>query len=161
MAASSKRTYATLGASKVCCSQSSCPYYRPLLTRTSAGETQTLKGMSGSVSMGSLGPVAHKVLFELLECLWCIQGLILNMISSLLPFCCGFSFVLGHGISFFGGIQHSPVDGCSATSCSFGVLAGEDDGTSFYFAILAVKVSITLTLISDITKKKITDKYLS
>ena len=35
-------------------------------------------------------------------------------------------------VSFFGGIQNSPVDGCSATSCNFGVLAGEDECTSFY-----------------------------
>jgi len=53
------------------------------------------------------------------------------------------------------------VDGCSATSGNFGVLAGEDEGISFYSAILAVKVSITLTLKSDITKKKTIDKYLS
>ena len=26
-----------------------------------------------------------------------------------------------------GGIQHSPLDGCSAASCDFGVLAGEDE----------------------------------
>ena len=32
----------------------------------------------------------------------------------------------------FGGIQHSPVDGCSATSCNFGVLTGEDLCMSFY-----------------------------
>ena len=35
---------------------------------TSAGDTQTFKGRSGSVSVGSLG--AHKVLFESSECLW-------------------------------------------------------------------------------------------
>ena len=39
-------------------------------------------------------------------------------------------------IFFFGGIQHSPVDGCSAVSCNFGVLAGEDEHMSFYSAIL-------------------------
>ena len=39
----------------------------------------------------------------------------------------GFFFALGHGVSFFGGIQHSPVDGYSAASCNFGVLAGEDE----------------------------------
>ena len=33
---------------------------------------------------------------------------------------------------FFGGIQQSPVDGCSAASCNFGVLAGEDECMSFY-----------------------------
>ena len=37
---------------------------------------------------------------------------------------------------FFGGIQHSPVGGCSAAGCYFGVLAGEDECTSFYSAIL-------------------------
>ena len=37
---------------------------------------------------------------------------------------------------FFGGIQHSPIDGCSAVSCNFGVLTGEDEHTSFYSAIL-------------------------
>ena len=37
---------------------------------------------------------------------------------------------------FFGEIQHSPVDGCSVVSCNFGILAGEDEHTSFYSAIL-------------------------
>ena len=40
---------------------------------------------------------------------------------------------------FIGGIQHSPVDGCSAESCSFRVLAGEDECTSFLSAILRHK----------------------
>ena len=52
---------------QVCCTQSPCPCGRPLLTRTSAGDTQTLKGWSGSVSERS--PGAHKVLFEPSECL--------------------------------------------------------------------------------------------
>ena len=30
----------------------------------SAGDTETLNGRSGSVSVGSLGPGVHKVLFE-------------------------------------------------------------------------------------------------
>ena len=84
-----------------------------------------LKHRSGSVSVGSLGPGMHKVLFESSEHLWQVRGLILNPILPLLPSCWGFSFVLGCGVSFFGGIQHSPVDGCSAVSCNFGVLAGE------------------------------------
>ena len=37
---------------------------------------------------------------------------------------------------FSGGIQHSPVLGCSAPSCYFGLLPGENEGTSFYSAIL-------------------------
>ena len=45
------------------------------------------------------------------------------MISPLLPSCCGFSFALGCGVSFSDGIQHSPVNSCSAASYSLGVLA--------------------------------------
>ena len=87
-------------------------------------ETLKLKGRSGSVSVGS--PGVHKVLFEPSEHLWQVWGLILNVISPLLPSCWGFSFALVCGVSFFGGIQHSPVDG-SAASCDFGVLTGEDE----------------------------------
>ena len=131
MATSSKRAYATSYVTQVCCIQRPCPCARPLLTRTSAGDnTQTLKGRSGSVSVGSLGPGTTKVLFEPPEHLWRVWGLILNMILSLLPACWGFSFALGYGVSYFGGIQHSPVDGCSAASCNFGVLAGEDEWNS-------------------------------
>ena len=52
MATSSKRTYITWHGSQVCCSQSPCPHSRPLLTHASAGDTQALKGRSGSVSYG-------------------------------------------------------------------------------------------------------------
>ena len=38
----------------------------------------------------------------------------------------GFSFALGCEVSFFDGIQHSPVDGYSAVSFNVGDLAGED-----------------------------------
>ena len=47
----------------------------------------------------------------------------------------GLFFALGHEVSFFGGIQHSPVDGFSSVSCSFAVLAGEDVCPPFYSAI--------------------------
>ena len=63
---------------QVCCIQSACPCGRPLLTRTSTGDTQTLKGRSGSVSVGSLG--GHQVLFEPCVHLWWVWGLILNVI---------------------------------------------------------------------------------
>ena len=46
---------------QVCCTQSTCPCDMPLLTLPSAGDTQTIKGRSGSVSVVS--PDAHKVLF--------------------------------------------------------------------------------------------------
>ena len=77
-----------------------------------------------------------QVLFEPSEHLWQVWGLILNMILPLLQSCWGFSFDLEHGISSFGGIQHSPVNACSVASCHFGDLAGEDECTSFYSSIL-------------------------
>ena len=114
MVTSSKRAYATCYVSQVCCSQSPCSCSRPLLTHASTEDTQTVKGRSGSVSMGPLGPGAYSVLFGPSKSLWCVCGLILNVISPLLPSCWGFSFALGCGVSFSGGIQHSPVNGCSA-----------------------------------------------
>ena len=134
MATSSKRAYATLFVTQVCYSQSPWPRGRPLLTCASTGVTETLKGRSGSVSVWPLGPGAHKVLFAPSWHLSWVRGLILNMILALPPSCWGF-FALGCGVSFFGGIQHFPVDGCSAMGCNFGVLAG-DECTSFYSTVL-------------------------
>ena len=53
---------------QACCTQSPCPCGRPLLTCTSAADTQTLKGRSGSVSVRS--PGLPKVLFEPSKHLW-------------------------------------------------------------------------------------------
>ena len=68
--------------------------------------------------------------------------MVLNAISPFLPSCWGFLFACGHGLYFFGGIQHSPVDGYSAPSCNFGVLTGGDELTSFYSAILQARDQI-------------------
>ena len=136
-ATSSKRAHATCCVSQVCCSQRPCPRRRPLLTHASSGDTQTLR-VCGSVSVGSLGPGVHKLLFEPSKHLWWVWDLILNVIlhPPQTPLSCwGLSFALGRGLSFFSGIQHSPVDGCSAVSCNSGVLT-EDGHTSFYSAIL-------------------------
>ena len=130
MVTSSKRAYAT---PRSAAPRAPAPCGRPLLTHTSAGDTQALKGRSGSLSVVS--PAVHKVLFEPSECLWKVWGLILKVISPLLASCWDFSFALGCGVYFFGGIQHSPVDGCSAVSCNFGVLTGEDECMSFYSTI--------------------------
>ena len=93
-------------------------------------------GRSGSLSVES--PGVHKVLFEpsehlwwlwgliLTEHLWQVWGLILNVIFPLLPSCWDFSFAFGCGVYFFCGIQHSSVDSCSAVSCYFGVLTGDE-----------------------------------
>ena len=133
MATSSKRAYVTCWASQVCCSQNSCPCSRPLLSRATTGDTQTLKGRFYSMSVGSLDPGAHKVLFEPSEHLWWVWDFDSNAISPLLP-SWGFSFARGCGLSIFGVSQRSPVDGCSAASCNFGVLR-EDECLSFYSAV--------------------------
>ena len=108
--------------------------------------------MSGSVSVGSLGPtkdlahkvLAHKVLFELSEHLWCVWHLIQNVVSPLLPFCWGFFFfffflpldkwylfLVGSNILLLMAVQQC---------YSFAVLNGEDEHTSFYFTILCPNV---------------------
>ena len=107
---------------QVCCTQSLCPCGRPLLTRTSSGDTQTQFYLS---LCGISGSWCAQGLFEPFKCLWQVWGLILNAVSPLLPCCWGF-FALGHGVSFFGGIQHSPVDDCSVVSCNFGVLTEDE-----------------------------------
>ena len=122
-----------------------CPCSRQLLTYISTGDTQTLKGRSGSDSVGSLGPGAHKVLFEPSEHLWQVWGVIVNTISVLLTSCWGFS-CLDIGYFFFGGIQHCPVNGCSEASCNFTVFVEEDEHVSFYSAILSVNLQNFLEL---------------
>ena len=95
------------------------PLWPALLTHTSTGDPQRLKGRSGSVSVES--PGEHKILFEPSKDVWRVWGLILNVILAHLHLFEGFSSALGRGVYFFGGIQHSPVDGHSATSCNFGL----------------------------------------
>ena len=58
MANSSKTAYATGCVTQVYCTQSPCPCSRPLLTHASTGDSQTFKGRSGSVSVGSLSHTA-------------------------------------------------------------------------------------------------------
>ena len=65
MATSSKRAYAT---PRSAAPRTPAHCGRPLLTLTSSGDTQTLQGRSGLVSVGSSG--VHKVLFEPSERLW-------------------------------------------------------------------------------------------
>ena len=49
---------------------------------------------------------------------------------------------------FFWLIQHSPVSGCSAASCNFGVFSGEYEHVSFYSAFLFTLQNNTLEGIS-------------
>ena len=108
--------------SQVHCSQNPCSQGRPLMIHASTGVAQTLKCRSGSVTCGAPRSCAHKVLREPSKRLWWVCCLIQNSILPLQPTCWGFSFALGPGASFFDVIQHSPVNGCSAVSCNFGVL---------------------------------------
>ena len=80
--------------------------------------TELLKHSSVSVSVGSLGPGAHKVCLSPLECLWRVQGLILKMISPLLLSCWGFSFALGCGVSphSHSSTTQSPLQGQAAAA---------------------------------------------
>ena len=42
--------------------------------------------------------------------------------------------------------QHPPVDICSAARCDFGVLAGEDEHTSFYSTILISSITVPFSI---------------
>ena len=86
MATSSKRAYAPHCVTQVYCTQRPCPCGRPLMTCT-FGDTQTLKGRSDTVYMGSLGPGAYKIFFEPFKHLWWVWDLILKAILPLLRFC--------------------------------------------------------------------------
>ena len=97
------------------------------LKHSQVGLAQCLVGVTAPFSGG---PWYHQVLFVFYKLLCRIWGLILNVIVPFLPFCCSF-FTCGHGVSFLDRFQHSPVDGCSADSCDFGFLTGEDEHTSF------------------------------
>ena len=71
-----------LSHTRVCCTQSPCLCSSPLLTHTTTGDTQTQFCLSLCVVSESW---CTQGLFEPSECLWQVQGLILNMISPLLP----------------------------------------------------------------------------
>ena len=94
--------------------------WQPLLVCDSAGNTHSKADVVLSL-VGSLGPGAHKVLFESTEHLWCVWALTLNTILPILPPCWGFSFALGHGYLFLVGSNFLLYKIASATSCNFGV----------------------------------------
>ena len=88
---------------------------------------QYLWGLWVLVAQGLSEPSNH---------LWRVWSLILNVILPLVLSYWGFSFAVGHGVSFCGGIQCSPVNSYTVGSCNFGVLTGEEECTSFYSTIL-------------------------
>ena len=97
---------------QVCRAESPCPCGRPLLTSTSAGDTQTQLCLS---LCGVSGSWWAQGLFEPSENLWQVWGLILKAISPLLPYCWGFS-ALGcrvsphsHASAMQPPLQHRPA----------------------------------------------------
>ena len=129
-------------------SQCPQPCSRPPPTHASTGDSWPYSQASvGSLLWGHcsflLGASAHKVLFDL----W-VSPVDMRFDSkhhfappaTLL----WLSFAFGHGVSFFGGMQHSPLDGCSEASCNFGVIAGEDERISLNSAILVEVLSLLL-----------------
>ena len=68
------------------------------------------------------------------------EGLILNGLWPSYHLTGASPFSLGVGYLVFAGIQHSPVNGCSAVSYNFGVLTGEDKHKSFFSAMEAIGV---------------------
>ena len=128
MATSSKRAYAIPRSAEPRASATVTSHCWPITPQ------ETFKHISGSVSVGSLGPGVHKFVWALQVSL---VGKGFDSNSNFAPpiVLRGFSFALGHRVSFFGGTQHSPIDGFSVVSCNFGVLAGEEEHMSLYSAI--------------------------
>ena len=101
---------------QVCCTQSPCPYGRALLTCTSSVGTQTQFCPS---LCGISGPDVHKV---------CLSPLSVSLASMGFDSKCDFNLIAillrlllypWTWSIFFGRIQHSPFNGCSAVSCGF------------------------------------------
>ena len=65
---------------QVYCTQSPCPCSNPLLTCTSAGDTQTQFCLS---LCGVFGSWCTQGMFEPSECLWRVCGLILNLVKAM------------------------------------------------------------------------------
>ena len=82
--------------SQVYCTRSSCPCSSPLLTCTSIGDTKAQLCLS---PCGVSGSWCAQGMLEPSQCLWWVWGLILKMVSPLLPSCWGLSFALGCGVS--------------------------------------------------------------
>ena len=132
----SKRAYATHRSGKPRAPFPNAGYCWPVPPQ------ETLKHSKAGLAQSLWSPGVHKLFFEPSEHLWWIRGLILNLISPLLPSNWGFSFALECKVSSFGGIQHFSVDDCSAVSFSFGVLTGENEPMSFYSTIVVCKQNI-------------------
>ena len=132
----SKEAYVTHCVTQGCCNQSPCPRGRPLLTRASTGDTQHSEEDLAQ-SLWGLWALAHtRFCF-----VWALQASLVGMgfdsKNDFAPPTILLGLLLCPWMSgvFFGGIQHFPVDSCSAVSFSFGLLAREGKSKSFYSTI--------------------------
>ena len=146
-----KRTYTRCTSQDYCC-QSLCLHGRPLLTHASNGYIQTLKGRSGSVSLGAAVSCCTCSVCALqvsLEGMRFVSKRDFTSPAVLL----GFSFALGCKVSFFYENQHSPVDVCSPSSCNFGFIT--DEYISFYSSILMSTLNM-YSGVNEITTRMLT-----
>ena len=124
--------------------QSPCSCSKPLVTHISTEDIQTHKGRSGSVC-GVSGSCCEQGFVRALQaslvgmefdskCYFTPPTIILGLLLCLWKW----------SISLVG--ANILLLMCSATSCNFGVFAGEDEHTSFYSAILYLHFSHICTL---------------
>ena len=132
---SSKKAYATACVTQVAEPRIPAPWGRPLLTRNSTGDLNTGLVQSCGVSGSWCSPGFVWAFWVSLvgmgfdsKCDFSPSTILLGLL--LCPWTWGIFFFF-----FFGGIQHSPVNDCSAVSCNFGVLTEEDEWISFYSVI--------------------------
>ena len=146
MVTSSKRAYATGSVIQDSCIQSPWPCNRPLLTYTSTGDIRTQVWLSLCWFSGSCCAQGFIQVFQA-----SLAGMGSNSKCDFAPptILLGPLLCLEPGVNFFGGIQHSSVDGCSAVSHNFAVLSGEDEHKFFYSAILWLKDLLSITHPSD------------
>ena len=137
MATSSKWAYATHSMTQVCCSQSSCPQGRPLLTHASTGDTQRQVWLSLCIlwilvyTSLCLSPPSISGGYGAWFSTWfchCYHSVGI----SLLPLHMGYLFWWDPTFSCL-----RATGGCSAVSWNFGILSGEDELMSFYSTIFS------------------------
>ena len=147
---SSKKTYAIHQATQVCCSQSPWPCVRPLLTHASAGDTQTLKSRSGSVSCRGHCSFPWVLVCTRFVCTF--REFLVGMRFDSKSDCTSPTVLLGllfcpwtWGISFW----WDPTSSCQrlfSSKLRFWCFAGEDQCMSFYSAnMLATSISTAMS----------------
>ena len=136
MAASSTSVYAACCASQVCCSQSPPPHGSRCSPRLHRRQSNTQRLVWLSLCGVSGSQCTHSFVWVL----WAsLVGMGFHYKHDFTPptILLGLRYCPWTWVSFFGGIQHSPLDGCSTVGFNFGALTGEDDSMSFYSAILS------------------------